>query len=490
MKYLLFLVGLLFLIPLIHAENCSYQNEINADCNIVVMPLDSNFNRCTSSCKCNLNLYNPSYTILINNVPMAWNNIMKTFYMRTDTNLSVSGIFSVDVNCNALDTNRNIAGQFLVVDRDSNHLLHDINSAQITTTQIWNNATRTLTDYNQSTLWNDLRDMNRDINNMPLSIWNYATRNLTDYNMLSLPAYIWGYGTKTLTDYNMTNFPVYLWNYVTRTLTDYNQSLMFQYLSDINNSQFTPAQIWNNSTKTLTDYNMLTLPAYLWNYGTKTLTDYNQNMIFAYLSDINNSSGITPAQVWNYGTRTLTDYNFVSLPSYIWNYGTKVLTDYNQVLVFQYLSDINNSSGGGTGLTASQVWSYGSRALTDYNQSLVWSYLSDLNSTCSSGGGGGSLTASQVWGYGNRTLTGNTTEIQRLYNNVVMQNTARYCAVGDVACEKEQASVTPIDVNAISYKKQVDSTLFLGIEWNPQNIIIGVIIIIVFVGAVYWISKW
>ncbi len=276
MKYLLLFIGLLFLIPLISAQNCSYENEINADCNIVVMPLDSNFNRCTSSCKCNLNLYNPSYTILINNVPMNWNNRMKTFYMRMDTNLSVSGIYSVDVNCNALDTNRNIAGQFLVVDRDSNHLLHDINSSLITPSQVWANATR--------------------------------------------------------------------------TLTDYNQGLMFDLLFGIDKN----------------------------------------------------------------------------------------------------VADINVS-----------------------------------------GGGGGSLTASQVWAYASRTLTGNTTEIQRLYNNLVLQNTARYCASDDIECQKKQAEINPnLDVNTIPYEKQISTTSFLGIEWNPQNIIIEVIVIILFAGLIYWISKW
>lgn len=162
LKKFLVLFSLLLILSIVNAENCRYQTELNTDCNIMVKPLDSNSNLCTSSCACNLNLYNPSYEKIIDNNKMNWLASLNAFWLDTNSLLDVSGEWIVDINCFALDLNRNIAGQIMVVDADTNTLLHDINAGGgggASASDIWNYASRTLTDYNQSLLWNWLRPL-------------------------------------------------------------------------------------------------------------------------------------------------------------------------------------------------------------------------------------------------------------------------------------------------------------------------------------------
>lgn len=317
MKKLILFGFLIFLLSLAYASNCGSQVEIGTDCNVMVQPFDSNSNRCTSSCKCNEFLYNPSYVKVIDNNSMVWDSIRASFWLDTNALLNVSGEWIVDINCSALDINRSISGQIYVVDRDTNHLLHDINA---------------------------------DVNLMPYKVWLNATRTLTDYNMATLPAYIWGVSTRTLTDYNMGTFPNFLWAYASRTLTDYNQSLMFSYLEDINSGSagggLTASQVWN--------------------YATRDLTDYNQSLMFTYLEDINNLGGDScpsASDIWAYSPKVLTDYNQSLMFTY--------LSDLNQTC----------SGGGDGGLTASAVWAYSPRTLTGNTSeiSLLYSSLEKEN---------------------------------------------------------------------------------------------------------------
>lgn len=301
MKKLFLFLSLIFVFSFSFASNCGSQVEIGADCNVMVQPFDSNSNRCTSNCKCNEFLYNPSYAKVIDNNAMVWDSIRASFWLDTNALLNVSGEWIVDINCFALDINRSISGQIYVVDRDTNHLLHDINAdINLMPNRIWQNGLRTLTDYNMSTF--------------PAYLWAYSNRTLTDYNMANFPAYLWGYSTRSLTDYNMATLPDFIWDFSSRTLTDYNQSLMFSYLEDINNSGgggITASDVWNYATKTLTDYNMSTLPDYIWGFSPRELTDYNQSLMFTYLNDLNQTcsgggGGLTASQVWGYSPRTLT----------------------------------------------------------------------------------------------------------------------------------------------------------------------------------------
>ncbi len=155
---------------------------------------------------------------------------------------------------------------------------------------MWNYATRALTDYNQTLMFNYLRDVNattKDINGhtwiSAADVWAYVSRTLTDYNMSTLPAYIWRNPTRELTTADINAFAV--WNYVSRTLTDYNQATMWQYLRDIN------ATVIDVNGKTYVSV------ADIWGNGTRTLTDYNQTGSLNYLNDINRTTKDINAQV-------------------------------------------------------------------------------------------------------------------------------------------------------------------------------------------------
>lgn len=162
--------SLLLILSIINAENCRYQTELTTDCNIMVKPLDSNSNECTASCNCNLTLWNPVYEKIIDNNKMNWESNTASFWLDTNALLNVSGEWIIDINCFALDVNRYTIGQIMIVDLDTNTLLHDINSNCTggnggdcpTEEEIWTHGTRTLTDYS--------------------GVWSETTRTLTDYN--------------------------------------------------------------------------------------------------------------------------------------------------------------------------------------------------------------------------------------------------------------------------------------------------------------------
>ena len=281
---------------------------------------------------------------------------------------------------------------------------------------VWANPTRTLTDYNMAT--------------MPDYMWAYSTRSLTDYNMNTLPAYIWrnptreltttdinafavwNYATRALTDYNMATLPAYIWIYANRSLTDYNQTLMFNYLKDMNTGVggTTAANIWAYATRSLTDYNMANLPAYIWGYDTRRLTDYNMQTLPAYVwtnpTRELTTTDINAFAVWNYATRALTDYNMANLPAYLWVYSNRGLTDYNFTTLPNWIwRGASTRELTTADINAWATWNYTTRALTDYNQTLMFSYLRDVNATTKDINGHTWISAADVWGNATRTLS-------------------------------------------------------------------------------------
>ena len=228
---------------------------------------------------------------------------------------------------------------------DINATVADINAnTWLSAADVWNYATRALTDCNQADMWTYLRDINLTVVDINGNAWLSA-------------ADVWGYANRTLTDYNMATLPEYIWNFSTRTLTDYNQTAMFGYLNDIN---ATVIDINGNTWITASD---------VWNYANKVLTDYNQSQMWSYLTDINAVNYDINANVW------------VSA-SDVWSYAQRGLTDYNQSTMLLYLQDINvtvKDINGNTWISAQDVWNYSVRTLTDYNQSTVFAYLADIN---------------------------------------------------------------------------------------------------------------
>jgi len=160
---------------------------------------------------------------------------------------------------------------------DINATVLDINAnTWIQAADVWNYAVRTLTDCNQSDMWNYLHDINLTVVDLNGQAWLSADD-------------VWNYTNRTLTDYNMATLPEDIWGFSKRTLTDYNLSTMLLYLKDIN---VTVADINGNSFISAQD---------MWNYGVRTLTDYNQSTVFAYLADINAFSydtNETTSNIW------------------------------------------------------------------------------------------------------------------------------------------------------------------------------------------------
>ncbi|MCD6176815.1 MAG: carboxypeptidase regulatory-like domain-containing protein [Candidatus Cloacimonetes bacterium] len=133
----------------------------------------------------------------------------------------------------------------------------------ITASDVWSYATRTLTDYS--------------------GVWSVATRTLTDYNQTLMWTYLEDINTSTATTIpNLINSlndisASDVWTYTTRDLTDYNQTHMWIYLSEINSTTHnlpSASDIWTYTNRNLTYIDWGTGATYVWNATSRELTTY------------------------------------------------------------------------------------------------------------------------------------------------------------------------------------------------------------------------
>jgi hypothetical protein len=219
----------------------------------------------------------------------------------------------------------------------------------LTAQNVWEYATRILTDYNQTSINNTLTALGNNITSVnntggagttAQQVWEYGTRILTDYNQTSSNATLLSIQDLIDSLANLTDAQV--WNYASRMLTDYNmtslnasQASQTSTLNTINSNTATiPADVWGYGTRTLTS-SSCPATSDIWTYSSRTLTDYNMTSLNASqtsqsstIGTINTNTATIPSDVWGYSPRTLT--SFGTLLSDIWGYSTRTLTDYNQ----------------------------------------------------------------------------------------------------------------------------------------------------------------
>jgi len=328
----------------------------------------------------------------------------------------------------------------------------------LTATDVWNAATRTLTDYATSSI--------------SLAVWSEATRELTNYGNDITAQDVWNVLSSTLTLQDsigkqlagnvdvavstrasqasidaLNNISATdVWSYANRSITD--PDAIWEYaLTQIGNtgsigkllkdnidaaissrgtSNLTAADVWNSVTRTLTsnanfnDPDSATIAAAVWSEATRELTSYGNditaqdiwNILSANLTTdgtigkqlaanvdaaISTRSTLTAANVWEYTNRTLT--NFGTLVADIWSYSTRSLTTFGTLA-----ADVWNNStrtltsallgGGGQIATTADLDAMKTNLITEINENQT--LISALNN----------ISATDVWSYANRNLTG------------------------------------------------------------------------------------
>lgn len=248
----------------------------------------------------------------------------------------------------------------------------DAGAAGITTSQIWEYASRTLTEIDsvialQSTLLSVQLAVDAGAAGITTSqIWEYTSRSLTD----SLARESQLTSVQTVLDIAAASIAA---------------------LNDI-----TADSVWAVATRSLTD--SLARESQLTSVQTNVdLTLQRANSILTSLGALND---IAAADVWAVGTRSLTDSvartsQLISVQGVVDNiYGSVVSIHQAVNSVLISLAALNN-------LTAESVWSVSTRALTD--SVARTSQLTSVQLVVDAGGAG--VTTSQIWEYTTRSLT-------------------------------------------------------------------------------------
>jgi hypothetical protein len=275
--------------------------------------------------------------------------------------------------------------------------------------EVWSYFNRTLTDYNQTLLWNYLNNINTSVS---VTIPNL----IAGLNNISASD-IWTFTNRNLTYINWSDGAVIIWSYYNRTLTENiscaqcNNSDILTAIAGLNN--LSAAEVWNFSQRNITGGNLSIMD---WATQSDLYNLATQQNITSILNILNGLNNLSAAEVWMYYNRTLTENITTNLTGVldaisglnnlsavqVWNYTTRTLTDYNQTDILNKLDMILFNVSGLSNLTAAEVWNYYNRTLTDYNLSDV---LAAINQNYIAINNLSNLTAFQVWNYTNRELT-------------------------------------------------------------------------------------
>jgi len=95
-------VFLILVLPLISAEGEEIYFEPNINAEIVTKCFDINSGLCSSSTKCEIDVFYPNNTLYIDNRSM---NNSGTYFNYTISNVSVLGVYEASVNCHDATTN-------------------------------------------------------------------------------------------------------------------------------------------------------------------------------------------------------------------------------------------------------------------------------------------------------------------------------------------------------------------------------------------------
>jgi len=248
-----------------------------------------------------------SWTLLANNltfsggatsVPIGIGDFASNNLPMNDSSISPDGIIRI----RTLATFGNVFAEFdnwlnikllnydgLVTDVKGSGEMHVTDRNDAIASSVWNYTNRTLTDYNNTEIFN-LTLVNPNLT--ALQVWSFSNRSLTDYNTTELyhllvgsanmtPAQVWSYGNRTLTDYNMTELK--------SLLVDTNNTV---YMNKASLATALVLLATINSTVFAIDSNTNGLPASISDLiATTHQTNATVNMIWAFLQ--NQSLNIT-----------------------------------------------------------------------------------------------------------------------------------------------------------------------------------------------------
>ncbi len=313
-------------------------------------------------------------------------------------------------------------------------LINNLNN--ISATDVWNSASRSLTDYSTSTIassvWDratstlstlgsvgkhlvdnlDAQVSSRGTSTLTAAdIWNAGTRSLTDYSTSSVALAVWNNAARTLTSYGNDITAADVWNVLSGSLT-LDNSIGKQLATNIDSTvssrasqasitalnNISASDVWSYANRSITD------PASVWDYAT-TLIGTNGS-VGKLIKDnldaqVSSRSSHTAADVWNVVGRTLTsnanfnDPSSATIASAVWSQATRDLTSY------------------GNDITAADVWNVLSANLTT-NGTVGKQLATNIDATVSSRS---TLTAANVWEYANRTLSSFGTLVADIWNN-------------------------------------------------------------------------
>ena len=102
-----------------------------------------------------------------------------------------------------------------------------------------------------------------------LDVWNSATRSLTDYSTSTIAAAVWNNGTKTLTNYGNDITAADVWNVMSASLTTAGSiGEQLKTNADTSTSGIV-AGVWESANRSLTDYSTSTIADAVWNNQTR-----------------------------------------------------------------------------------------------------------------------------------------------------------------------------------------------------------------------------
>ncbi|MDP2704449.1 MAG: DUF1080 domain-containing protein [bacterium] len=252
-------------------------------------------------------------------------------------------------------------------------------------------------------------------------VWDESTRTLTDYATSSISLAVWSEATRELTNYGNNITAADVWNTLSNTLT-LQDSIGKQLATNVDVANSTRASqasidalnnisatdVWSYANRGLTEQVALTSTSTdaIWEYALTQIGDtgsigklLKDNIDTAVSS--RGTSNLTAADVWNSVTRTLTsnanfnDPDSATIAAAVWANATRELTNYGNNITAQDVWNIlssNLTTSGTIGnqlaanvdaavstrstLTAAAVWGYTDRTLTDFGTLVadIWSY--------------------------------------------------------------------------------------------------------------------
>ena len=330
----------------------------------------------------------------------------------------------------------------------------------------------------------DAQISSRGISNLTAAdVWNAATRTLTDYATSSVTAAVWSNAARTLTNYGNDITAADVWNVLSSSLTTPNSigkqlkdnvdGSISNVVSEIQTNRtliqalnnISAADVWSYGARTITgDVTIASASRQaIWDVAASSLTTAGSvgkriaDNIDAQISS-RGISNLTAADVWSVANRTLTDYATSSVASAVWSNAARTLTNYGNDITAADVWNVLASSVTTVGsigkqikdnlndsisnviaevqtnrtliqalnnITAADIWSYGARSLntnvdlSNASKQAIWDVAAsglttsgsigkriadNLDATISSRGTS-SLTAADVWNAATRTLS-------------------------------------------------------------------------------------